>query len=186
MSPRRVTLIATLAGAALIAAPVVTGQAPRFIWNVSPSVPIGLYGIAPAAAIEVGDLVAVLPPDDLAAFLAARGYLPRGVPLLKRVLALPGAEVCRRGATIIAYDHAYGEAQARDRFGRDLPQWHGCRVIAEGEVFLMNWDVADSLDGRYFGPLPRTSITARVTPIWTDEYGDGRFRWRFTDPALEP
>jgi len=186
MSPRSVTLIAMLAGAALVAAPVVTGQTPRFIWNASPSVPIGLYGIAPAGAIEVGDLVAVLPPDDLAAFIAARGYLPRGVPLLKRVLALPGAEVCRHGATVIAYDHAYGEAQARDRFSRDLPQWHGCRTVPEGEVFLMNWDAPDSLDGRYFGPLPRASITARVTPIWTDEYGDGRFRWRFTDPALEP
>ena len=186
MSAYRFTVTAMLAGAALVATPIVTGHAPRFIWNASPSVPIGLYGIAPAAAIEVGDLVAVLPPDDLAAFRAARGYLPRGVPLLKRVLALPGAEVCRHGATVIAYDHAYGDAQPRDRFGRDLPQWQGCRVIAEGEIFLMNWDAADSLDGRYFGPLPRTSITARVTPIWTDEYGDGRFRWRFTDPAFEP
>jgi conjugative transfer signal peptidase TraF len=186
MSPRRVTLSAMFAGAALIAAPLVTGPAPRFIWNASPSVPIGLYALAPAGLLEVGDLVAVLPPDDLATFLAARGYLPRGVPLLKRVLALPGAEVCRHGATVIAYDHAYGEAQPRDRLGRDLPQWQGCRVIASGEIFLMNWDAADSLDGRYFGPLPRTSITARVTPIWTDEYGDGRFRWRFTDPAFEP
>ena len=186
MSPRRVTLIAMLAGAALVAAPVVTGQAPRFIWNASPSVPIGLYGIAPAGAIEVGDLVAVLPPDDLAAFLAARGYLPRGVPLLKRVLALPGAEVCRHGATVIAYDHAYGEAQARDRFGRDLPQWQGCRVIAEGEVFLMNWHAADSLDGRYFGALPTSAVIGRALPLYTDEYGDGRFRWRFTDPAKQP
>ena len=99
---------------------------------------------------------------------------------------LDGTEVCRRGATVIVYDQAYGEAQPRDRLGRDLPQWQGCRVIAGGEIFLMNWDAADSLDGRYFGPLPRTSITARVTPIWIDEYGDGRFRWRFTDPALEP
>ena len=186
MSPRRVTLIAMFAGAALIAAPLVTGPAPRFIWNASPSVPIGLYSLGPTGVLDVGDLVAVLPPDDLAAFLDARGYLPRGVPLIKRVLALPGTEVCRRGATVIVYDQAYGEAQPRDRLGRDLPQWQGCRVIAGGEIFLMNWDAADSLDGRYFGSLPRTSITARVTPIWIDEYGDGRFRWRFTDPALEP
>ncbi|ODT75383.1 MAG: S26 family signal peptidase [Pelagibacterium sp. SCN 64-44] len=186
MSARRVTLIAMLAGAAVIAAPVVSGQAPRFIWNASPSVPIGLYGIAPAGAIEVGDLVAVLPPDDLAIFLDARGYLPRGVPLIKRVLALPGAEVCRRSATVIAYEHAYGDAQPRDRFGRDLPQWHGCRTVAEGELFLMNWDAADSLDGRYFGALPASTVIGRVLPLYTDEYGDGRFRWRFTDPALEP
>ncbi|MET3791015.1 S26 family signal peptidase [Aquamicrobium terrae] len=186
MSPRSITLLAMLAGAALVATPVVTGHAPRFIWNASPSVPIGLYEIAPADAVDVGDLVAVLPPDDLAAFLAARGYLPRGVPLIKRVLALPGSEVCRRGLTIIAYDHAYGDARPRDRFGRDLPQWQGCRTIADGEIFLMNWDAPDSLDGRYFGALPASTVIGRVLPLYTDEYGDGRFRWRFTDPALEP
>ncbi|MBB3810074.1 S26 family signal peptidase [Pseudochelatococcus contaminans] len=178
MSTRRLTLVAMLTGLTLIAAPAVTGHAPRLIWNASASVPIGLYSLAPVEAVETGDLVAVRPPEALAAFLDARGYLPRGVPLIKRVLALPGTKVCRRGATVIAYDHAYGEAQMRDRLGRDLPQWQGCRVIARDELFLMNWDAADSLDGRYFGPLPLSSITARVTPIWADEAGDGRFEWR--------
>jgi type IV secretory pathway protease TraF len=41
----------------------------------------------------------------------------------------------------------------------------------------MNWDEPDSLDGRYFGPLPRDAIVARAVPIWTDEAGDGRFVW---------
>lgn len=178
MSARRFTLVAMLAGAALAALPIVSGHAPRFIWNASASVPIGLYSLGPVGVLNVGDLVAVLPPGDLAIFLDTRGYLPRGVPLIKRVLALSGTKVCRHAATIIAYDHAYGEAQARDRFDRDLPSWQGCRTLAEGEVFLMNWDAPDSLDGRYFGPLPLSSITARVTPVWTDENGDGRFRWR--------
>ena len=142
--------------------------------------------LAMLAEHSEGVQLILLPPDDLATFLAERGYLPRGVPLIKRVLALPGTEICRHGATVVAYDHAYGEAQPRDHSGRDLPQWQGCRVIAEGEVFLMNWDAPDSLDGRYFGPLPRSAVTARVTPIFIDEYGDGRFCWRFTDPALEP
>ena len=34
--------------------------------------------------------------------------------------------------------------------------------------------------------ITASAVIARATPIWTDEYGDGRFRWRFTDPALEP
>lgn len=178
MMARKLTLVTTLAGAVLVALPAWTGHAPRLIWNASASVPVGLYTVAPAAVIEVSDLVAVQPPGDLATFLDERGYLPRGVPLIKRVLALPGTKVCRAGMTIIAYDHAYGEAQARDRFGRDLPRWQGCREIGNGEVFLMNWDAPDSLDGRYFGPLPLSSITARVTPLWTDENGDGRFEWR--------
>jgi type IV secretory pathway protease TraF len=42
----------------------------------------------------------------------------------------------------------------------------------------MNPSVPDSLDGRYFGPLPTTAIVARAVPLWTDEAGDGRFVWR--------
>ncbi|MGF3021910.1 S26 family signal peptidase [Methylobacterium aquaticum] len=178
MNRRRFVVIAMLGGTVLLAAPVVTRHAPRLMWNASASVPVGLYAVTPIVSPAVGDLVAVTPPDDLAVFLAERGYLPRGVPLIKRVLALPGAEVCRIGTTILVHGSASGEAQARDRFGRDLPRWQGCRVIAADEVFLMNWDAPDSLDGRYFGPLPITSVTALLTPIWTDRDGDGRFEWR--------
>ncbi|RVA02060.1 S26 family signal peptidase, partial [Mesorhizobium sp. M7A.F.Ca.US.001.02.1.1] len=41
----------------------------------------------------------------------------------------------------------------------------GCRVISDGEVFLMNRDAADSFDGRYFGPLPLTSVIGRAVPV---------------------
>jgi hypothetical protein len=34
------------------------------------------------------------------------------------------------------------------------------------------------VDGRYFGPLPRSSVIGRALPVWTDEAGDGRFEWR--------
>ncbi|OQM76713.1 S26 family signal peptidase [Manganibacter manganicus] len=178
MNARRTILWATAGAAVLIAAPALFAWPPRLIWNASASAPVGLYAMHAARRLEVGDLVAVRPPDALAAFLAGRGYLPLDVPLIKRVLALAGTQVCRKGATIIAYDHVYGEALDRDRLGRALPRWQGCRVLAEGEVFLMNWDAADSLDGRYFGPLPVTAITAKLSPLWTDEDGDGRFEWR--------
>ena len=178
MSARRIILWATAFSAALIAAPALLAWPPRLIWNASASAPLGLYRVHPVGRIEVGDLVAVRPPDGLAAFLADRGYLPLAVPLIKRVLALAGTEVCRKGAAIIAYDHTYGTALDNDRLGRDLPRWQGCRVLAEGEVFLMNWDAPDSLDGRYFGPLPVTTITAKLSPLWTDQDGDDRFEWR--------
>ena len=71
-----------------------------------------------------------------------------------------------------------GEALARDRRGRELPVWQGCRTLRASEIFLMNWDVQDSLDGRYFGPIPKNSIVGRALPLWTDEGGDGRYLWR--------
>lgn len=176
----RVTIITMLTGIALAAAPAWIDHDPRLIWNASASVPIGLYRVEPTERIDVTDLVAVMPPHELANFLAGRGYLPRGVPMIKRVLALPGTTVCRTGTTITAYDHAYGEARERDSLGRGLPVWQGCRVVADGELFLMNWDAADSFDGRYFGPSPASSVIGRVFPVWTDTEGDGRYEWRAT------
>ncbi|MBV9566117.1 MAG: S26 family signal peptidase, partial [Bradyrhizobium sp.] len=49
------------------------------------------------------------------------------------------------------------------------PVWQGCNVLGEGKIFLMNWESEDSLDGRYFGPLPSSAVIARAIPVWTDE-----------------
>jgi conjugative transfer signal peptidase TraF len=143
--------------------------APRLIWNASASVPIGLYAVHPAGVPHVNELLVVMPPEPLATFLEERRYLPKGVPLLKHVLALPGQTVCRSGRTITVDGAAMGMALARDHLGRPLPVWDGCRVIAGGDVFLMNRRSGDSLDGRYFGPLPTTAVVGRADPLWTDQ-----------------
>jgi conjugative transfer signal peptidase TraF len=150
----------------------------KLVWNASASAPIGLYAIDSDALPEVSDLVAVDAPEPLAAFLAKRGYLPRGVPLMKRVAAVAGQRVCRTGRTISVDGTDMAEALDHDRLGRTLPSWQGCRVITVGEVFLMNGQVRDSLDGRYFGPLSTDTIIGRATPLYTDEDGNGRFQWR--------
>lgn len=139
----------------------------KLIWNASASAPIGLYRIEPADQLNVTDLAVVMPPVTLASFLDQRGYLPEGVPLLKRVLALCGTKVCRNGKAISAYDMVYGEALDRDSRGRPLPVWQGCFTIEEGQAFFMNWDVPDSLDGRYFGALPLSTVIGRAVPVWT-------------------
>ncbi|MGN8113999.1 S26 family signal peptidase [Labrys sp. 22185] len=150
----------------------------KLIWNASASTPIGLYSIGPADRFEVTDLVAVRALEPLAAFMVERGYIGRGVPLMKRIAGVPGQQVCRRDHAITVDGVPMGDALERDHLGRSLPVWQGCRRIAEGELFLMNWSVRDSLDGRYFGPLPTSDVIGRATPLWTDEHGDGRYVWR--------
>jgi conjugative transfer signal peptidase TraF len=147
------------------------------IWNASASAPIGLYAVQPAAALDVTDLVAVRPPPMIAEFLSDRGYLPMGLPMMKRIVALPGGTVCRHGTEIIAYGLAVGNAREHDNAGRKLPVWQGCIRIGADEIFLMNFDVPDSVDGRYFGPFQRSSVIGRALPVWTDEASDGRFEW---------
>ncbi len=146
---------------------VVFRPVPKLIWNASASVPIGLYAVHPAGALQIGELLVVSPPGPLAAFLDERHYLRKGVPLLKHVTALSGQTVCRMSGTITVDGIAAGVALRRDHLGRPLPTWQGCRVVAAGEVFLMNRRSAASLDGRYFGPLPATTVVGRADPIWT-------------------
>ncbi|MBZ9801186.1 S26 family signal peptidase [Mesorhizobium sp. ES1-6] len=169
MSMRATITVAMFGGVVLVAAPAWIDHRPKFIWNASASVPTGLYRVEPADRIAVGDIAVVMPPERLADFLAERGYLPNGVPLLKRVLALGGTTVCRQSSAIIVRGVTLGHALERDSRGRPLPAWQGCRIISDRDVFLMNWNSADSFDGRYFGALPLTSIIGRAVPVWTSD-----------------
>ena len=169
MTSRFKTLTAMLGGAAVLIAPIVLEITPLYVWNASESVPLGLYRLRPADNLFVTELLAVQPPEPLATFLDLNGYLPAGVPMLKRVLALPGQTVCRSGLTVSVDAIEMGKARERDGRGRPLPKWQGCRVVGEGELFVMSWQSTNSLDGRYFGFLPASAIIGRALPVWTWE-----------------
>ena len=169
MIGRDATLAITLLGVSAVALPQLDDRPPWLVWNASASVPIGLYAVDTIIDVHTGDLVVVRPPEPLARFLADRGYLPRGVPLLKHVAALAGQSVCRIGRSVTVDTIELGEARERDSRNRPLPVWQGCRVIAKGDVFLMNPQSVESLDGRYFGPLPAASIVGRAIPLWVNQ-----------------
>ena len=177
---RRVYAAVAAAGVALTLLPAYVAFAPRVIWNASASAPIGLYVVDVEVALRVGDLVSVEPPPRVARFIAERDYLPPNVPMLKRIAAQRGQLVCREGETVRVDGEPIGRARESDGRGRPLPDWQGCRVLMRDEIFLMN-AAPDSLDGRYFGPLPASAVRGRLTPLFTDPDGDGRFTWRAND-----
>lgn len=165
MMARASLLAATMLGSVVAITPI-SSTTPLLLWNASASAPIGLYRVHRPSRLTDGDLVVVRPPDTLARFLANRDYLPLGVPLLKHVAARQGQTVCRDGATVSIDGGATAAlAQAVDRRGRPLPIWTGCRRLAE-EIFLLNRATPNSLDGRYFGPLPVAAIIGRAEPLW--------------------
>lgn len=171
-------LIVTCLSATAIGVSASVPVTPWLLWNASASAPVGLYFIRTSDQLEVPDLVAITPPAPLAHMLDQRGYLPFGVPLLKRIVALPGQQVCRHGRAVTIDGVAMAVAREHDRIGRALPVWQGCQRIGDGEAFLLNWQHPDSLDGRYFGPLPQDAVIGRAIPLFTDEAGDGHFEWR--------
>lgn len=155
------------------------------VWNVSASVPTGLYAIRGRTGLHMGERVAIEPPPPLRRLLAERGYLPTGVPLLKRIAAVGGQRVCRFAHGITIDGQYVGVARARDSRGRPLPVWAGCHVLLADELFVMNPAALDSFDGRYFGVLRDADVIGRATPVWTDEAGNGDHEW-FVDPRSNP
>lgn len=172
-----VTLLAAELFAALFTATALVGTRPRLIWNASASAPVGLYRLSAISHPAVGTLVAITPPNRLARFLDRRRYLPIGVPLLKHVAARAGARVCRFGARVTIDRRVAAIALGRDSRGRPLPTWRGCRTVEPGKLFVLN-GAADSMDGRYFGPIPASGLIGRATPILTRDAPDKPLRWR--------
>src|SRR3546814_2602984 len=112
-------------------------------------------------------LALVRPTPALEAFMADRHYVERHVPLLKPVAAVAGATVCRAGLHVTIDGHAAVSALSRDRFGRPLPAWSGCRRLAAHELFLIAPANLASFDSRYFGPMTRDQLIGRAFPVWT-------------------
>ena len=168
LTPRgAATLAAAGALCAYAALPPSSPSRAIIVWNASASAPIGLYRVKQGRALARGALVLAVPAPALAAFAGARGYLPAGVPLVKRIAAVAGDDVCARGAALFI-NHRFAAARlASDRKGRALPAWSGCRALQSGEVFLLMANVRDSFDGRYFGPTRASQIVGVLEPLWT-------------------
>jgi type IV secretory pathway protease TraF len=83
--PSGLTVVLTGFGVALAIASSLLELRPILVWNATASAPRGLYSITPVTELQAGDLVLIQPDPASAAVYAERGYLPLGVPLLKRV-----------------------------------------------------------------------------------------------------
>lgn len=164
--PAALPLAVTLAGIALIGFSAAARPTPQFIWNASASAPIGLYRVD-SGAPERGDFVLVRLPKSIEKLAAIRGYLPAGVPLIKRIAAVAGDDVCAFDGAIIVNGKIVARQRKVDRAGHSLPCWNECRELVQGEFFLLT-KAPDSFDSRYFGPVTSARVIGRLAPLWTD------------------
>ena len=161
---RRAALVAL--GCACVAATIVVPPLPRLVWNASASAPVGLYRVAPGRIVVRGDMVIARTPLSVRALAARRHYIPANVPLVKRVAGVTGDRVCAVGLTITVNGRVLATRRARDRLGRPLPWWSGCRTLREGALLLLMADTPDSFDGRYFGPTETADVIGKATALW--------------------
>ena len=156
---------AVVSGVALIGMSAIA-RAPLLVWNASASTPIGLYRVT-SGAPERGDLVLVQPSKSIAKLAAERRYLPAGVPLIKRIAAMGGDDVCAFDGAIIINGKIVARQLEADSEGRPMPRWNECRALTDDEIFLI-LPPTDSFDSRYFGPVPRAQVIGRLAPLWTE------------------
>lgn len=161
-------LISTVLPVLALAVASVVNLPKKLIYNASASAPIGLYWID-NRPVERGDFVLVNVPERVRNLVGERRYLPPDVPLLKRVVGMNGDRICRRDEEIFVNERMIATANRLDGLGREMPAWHGCYILTERLVFLLQ-DHPQSFDGRYFGPVDRRLIIGRATRL--------RFPWR--------
>ena len=160
---RRATLIAI--GGAILLGSVVFPPALRLVWNASASAPIGLYAVAPGTFAEPRDMVIARVPERFRRLAATRRYLPMNVPLVKRVAAAAGDEVCALGQEIFINGHPVAERRAVDGAGRTMPIWSGCARLRGRQLFLL-MDAPASFDGRYFGVTEGADVVGKARLLW--------------------
>lgn len=142
----------------------------RIVYNPSDSVARGWYRIAPAVSsnsLHVGSIVLARLPADTATFAAQRGYLPAGLPILKRIGALAPQSVCVREQVVRIDGDAVATARLHDGARRPLSAWAQCRSLAETELFLLSDTNSASFDSRYFGPIHASAVLGIARPLWT-------------------
>jgi conjugative transfer signal peptidase TraF len=135
---------------------VVHESPPLALVNETASIPKGLYLRSIDQAPRRGAIVAVEPPPSARRYLHSLG-MPARVPLLKRIAALGGDQVCRTGQEL-HWSGREATAFPRDRRGAALPAWTGCQRLGADELLVMG-DTPTSFDSRYFGPVRRASLT---------------------------
>ncbi|GKS77408.1 S26 family signal peptidase [Acidovorax sp. SUPP950] len=167
---RRALLVCMSCALMALGAPVVWQVHKRIVYNPSASVARGWYRIDPIEKLDllrVGSIVLARLPDAVAAMAAQRGYLPAGVPILKRIGAAASQSVCVRDQVVRIDGVVVATARLHDGAHRTLTPWAQCRDLDENELFLLSDTNPASFDSRYFGPIDASAVLGIATPVWT-------------------
>ncbi len=150
----------------LVVAPLMLNFPIKLTYNASASAPVGFYRIKAPGSLKRGAFVVVPTPPGFRMMAAKRHYLPFNVPLIKRVVALSGDEICRHGQTVFVNQKPVATALSKDSQDRFLPVWQDCVTLKQNQFFAL-MDRPDSFDGRYFGPLNTGDIVGIAIPVIT-------------------
>lgn len=138
----------------------------QLVRNFSPSEKKGLYIVRKEETYKRGDLVLIHFPDTLRTLAKERKWLKEGMPLLKRLAAIPGDFVCHTMRRLVVNGRQVAKIKERDRAGRPLPVISGCYKVQQGYFLPLGTNSANSFDGRYFGVVSETQTIGKARSLF--------------------
>jgi conjugative transfer signal peptidase TraF len=155
----------TALGAALLVPILASAVGSWLTWNLTPSVPRGLYVRLPFLAPTLGSTVELPVPLAARSVVSERQYLPGRADLVKTVVAVPGDEVCLQQGRFQVRGRVIASIRESDSRGRPLRPFWFCGPVPAGQAFVAT-AAPLSFDSRYFGPVSLSTLTV-VKPLWT-------------------
>jgi len=173
-STRRLIAWALLPGALFMSGCVTAGLLGYRV-NTTLSLPMGIWREATTAE-HSAYVTFCLPDAPFARDIAARGYIPHGLcpvglaPLLKPVAAVAGdtVDVMPDGIAVNGRRVLNTAPITVDSLGRPLAAYPtGRYTVAPGQFWVISTQHPRSLDSRYFGPVPVSSVQTAMAPVYT-------------------
>ena len=148
--------------------------------NTTPSYPRGLWRRVEAVQppLTRGRMALACPPSSPAfdeafgrGYMGGPGWCQNGYrPIMKKIVAVAGDVVTFDGTSgamrVNGQEIPNSARQARDAAGRPMTSWSGGAIPPHQALLVSDYDPY-SFDGRYYGPLPETSVYAYTEPVLT-------------------
>jgi len=138
----------------------------KFMFQITPSLPKGIYTISPPKEIEYGTLVVFPIPNKVKGLMQTRGWLLPHLKfyLMKPVVAKQGDSVEVSDSGVFINGRFFGPVKQHDSQGLPLPKaYHKCTLL-QAEYFVAT-TYPNSFDSRYFGTIHQQDIKWVAKPF---------------------
>jgi conjugative transfer signal peptidase TraF len=147
-----------------------------FLFNISPSMPIGLYWLShtKSESLKRGDVVAVCLKGPFLKMGLERNYIFKSghcsdsAPLIKTVFAIPGDSVVlsKDGMSVNGKNYPL-KTFDRDSQQRVLPYIPRGNYLKTSAFWLIGTNDSKSWDSRYWGEVNASQILYQLKPLLT-------------------
>lgn len=127
-----------------------------------------------------GDVMIFYPPfvklktTPLAVFSRLTGFFCKDVAYIKRVIGLPGEKIEIKQNSTGAYKVYINDKPLDEEYIMSEYDYHKCRedmhcgpfVIPQGQYFMMGDNRGNSMDSRFWGPLPKERFIGKAVFVF--------------------